>query len=718
MSIDPILAELAKAYGVATEYTDQVGDRKIVGETTIRKVLIAMGVEASSDSDCKNSLRELKRQQWRSVLPPSLVFRRSGGSNSAEADPWETWVHVPRDSAVRLWVELEDGARRFDVARTNRPPRSESFDGHTFDEYTFRIPRDLPLGWHTLVAEDKRGTASCMLIVTPERLELSQLESSRQMWGVATQLYSVRSRRSWGIGDLTDLSELAGWFGREHRADFMLVNPLHASAPTAGQEPSPYLPVTRSFVNPIYVRIESIPEYAYLPAEELAKIAAISQSEIGALNEASILNRDASWALKRQALQAVFEVTREPGRESAYERFRKSIGEDLDRFALWCALCDEYGPEWNEWPPEFHHPGSPEVSEFADANADRIEFFRWLQWIVDEQMAAAQDAAREAGMSIGVMHDLAVGVHKYGADTWTDPSRMARGVTVGAPPDAFNQVGQNWSQPPMRPDRAAATGYVAYRDMLRALLRHSGGLRIDHVLGLFRLWWIPEDAPPSEGTYVRYDHHAMVNILVLEAQRAGAVIVGEDLGTVEPWVRSFLAERGILGTTILWFERDKGEPIAPQKWRADVMSAVTVHDLPPTLGYLAGTHVQLRNDLGLLTRDVSEEWAEHAAEIASWRVLLEKEGLVRPGGSDEEFLIGLHRLVTWTPSKLLAVSLVDMVGDRRTQNQPGTKDEYSNWRVPLSDADGKFVFIEDLPKSALLRSVVSAVGGSTTGSSD
>lgn len=715
MVVEATLGELAKAYGVATEYTDQIGELKQVPEVTIRKVLEAMGVSAKNTTACKASLRELKREHWRSVLPPSLVFRRTSGG---DAEVWETWVHTPRDSAIRLWVELEDGGRRFDVARTNRPVKTESLDGHTIDEHTFRIPRDLPLGWHTLVAEDKRGTASCVLVVTPERLELEQLSTSRQQWGVAMQLYSVRSRRSWGIGDLDDLQELASWFGREHRADFILVNPLHASAPTAGQEPSPYLPVTRSFVNPIYARVEAIPEYTYLPAEQMARIAADVQTALPGLNHSAELDRDSSWALKRQVLQAVFGIEREPGRQSAYERFRKTLGTDLDRFALWCALCDEFGPEWNEWPADYQHPDNEAVAKFTEDRADTVEFFRWLQWIVDEQMADAQRSALEAGMSIGVMNDLAVGVHKYGADTWTDPQRMARGVTVGAPPDSFNQVGQNWSQPPMRPDYAAATGYAAYRDMLRALLRHSGGLRIDHVLGLFRLWWIPEGDLPSKGTYVRYDHHAMVNILVLEAQRAGAVIVGEDLGTVEPWVRSFLAERGILGTTILWFERDGDEPIAPQKWRADVMSAVTVHDLPPTLGYLAGTHVELRNKLGLLTRDVEVERAEHQVEIAAWRALLEREGLVRKGGTDEEVLIGLHRLVTWTPSRLLAVSLVDMVGDRRTQNQPGTKDEYSNWRVPLTDAAGEYMFVEDLPHSPLLRKVVSAVGGSTAGTSD
>ena len=232
------------------------------------------------------------------------------------------------------------------------------------------------------------------------------------------------------------------------------------------------------------------------------------------------------------------------------------------------------------------------------------------------------------------------------------------------------------------------------------------------MLGLFRLWWIPKGSAPSAGTYVRYDHPAMVNILVLEAHRAGAVIVGEDLGTLEPWVSDFLAERGVLGTTILWFERADGEPIPPQQWRANAMAAVTVHDLPPTLGYLAGDHVKLREELGLLTRTPEQEWADHAVEIASWRETLEHDGLLRPGAGEDGVVTALHRFVTWSPAKLVSVSLADLVGERRTQNQPGTQDEYPNWRVPLADSEGVPVFIEDYPKIARMEQIINALGGS------
>lgn len=708
-ALDADLAALAAAYGVAVEYTDQVGVPKRVAPESVRAILAALGVPARNAQQCRKSLANLKASHWAATVPPVIVVRRT---SEPDQEPWETWVHVKEDEPVRVWIELEEGGRRFDVGRTDRKVKPTKLNGHRIDEFVFRLPSDLPLGWHEFVAEVGSGEARCSLVVCPEHLEMPGSTGSRQGWGVACQLYSARSRRSWGIGDLADLADMASWFGRDHGASFLLVNPLHACAPTPGMEPSPYLPITRRYVNPLYVRIELIPEYAYLPPETLAAVTLDAQTVASELNTPDLLDRDTSWHHKRAALLDIHHVELSPGRAAEYRAFRANEGHALIQFATWCALAEVHGPHWNDWPEEFHDQESDSVVQFRVTHADSIDFHCWLQWVLDQQMAQAQQAAVDAGMPVGIMHDLAVGVHPFGADTWTDGDVMARGVTVGAPPDAFNQVGQDWSQPPMRPDRLASTGYASYRDMLRTLLRHSGGLRIDHVLGLFRLWWIPEGKPASAGTYVRYDHHAMVNILVLEAHRAGAVIVGEDLGTVEPWVSDFLAERGVLGTTILWFERANGEPIPPQEWRANAMAAVTVHDLPPTLGYLAGDHVALREELGLLTRPAPQEWADHAQEVAAWRETLEHDGLLRPGAGEDGVVTALHRFVTWSPAKLVAVSLADLVGERRTQNQPGTKDEYPNWRIPLADSEGTPVFIEDFPKIARMEQIISALGGS------
>ena len=313
-------------------------------------------------------------------------------------------------------------------------------------------------------------------------------------------------------------------------------------------------------------------------------------------------------------------------------------------------------------------------------------------------------------MRLGVVHDLAVGVHPGGADAWALGSALARGVTVGAPPDAFNQQGQDWSQPPWRPDQLAEAGYAPYRDMLRGVLRHAGGVRVDHVLGLFRLWWVPRGQGPEAGTYVRYDHEALVGILALEAHRAGAFVIGEDLGVVEPWVRDYLRERGVFGTSILWFEKDEdGAPLPPEAWRELCLATVTTHDLPPTAGYLAGVHIEVREKLGLLTRDVDEERRLDEADRRQVITTLRDRGLLRTGATDREIVEALHRFLTWTPARLLGVALPDAVGDRRAINQPGTDEEYPNWRLPLADGAGEPVLLEALVRSRQARALARAV---------
>ncbi len=340
------------------------------------------------------------------------------------------------------------------------------------------------------------------------------------------------------------------------------------------------------------------------------------------------------------------------------------------------------------------------MQAFRDDHRDAVDFYTWLQWMLDEQLASAQTAALDAGMRLGVMHDLAVGVHPRGADSWMLQDVLAQGINVGAPPDAFTQLGQDWSQPPWRPDRLAALGYAPYRQLISRLLRHAGALRVDHIIGLFRLWWIPQGTTADRGTYLRYDHEALIGILALEAHRAGALIVGEDLGNVEASARSYLVERGIIGTSILWFERDSdGGPLPAEKWREYCLASLTTHDLPPTAGYLAGSHVDLRERLGLLTRPIEEERAMDEAERAAWLALLVERGALEPDADLEATVAALHCYLAWTPARLLCVALTDAVGDRRTQNQPGTADEYPNWRVPLSGPNGEPLLLEQVVAS-------------------
>jgi 4-alpha-glucanotransferase len=318
-------------------------------------------------------------------------------------------------------------------------------------------------------------------------------------------------------------------------------------------------------------------------------------------------------------------------------------------------------------------------------------------------------------MPVGIVHDLAVGVHPQGADAWAQQEYFAAGMSVGAPPDAFNARGQDWGLPPWRPDRLADSGYAPFRRLLRGLFRYAGALRIDHVMGLFRLWWVPEGHPPTEGTYVRYDAEAMLAVLVLEATRAGAVVIGEDLGTVEPGVREALRDSGVLGTSVLWFERDwagDGRPLPPERWRADCLATATTHDLPSTAARLTGEHVELRDRLGLLTRPLEQERAEAATDTAEWLDLLAHLDLLHGTGggtdtsSEEAEIQAVHRFLLRTPARMVGLWLPDTVGDRRPQNLPGTWDQYPNWRLPVADDRGRPVTLEELAASPRLHALI------------
>ncbi|HKV21035.1 MAG TPA: 4-alpha-glucanotransferase [Mycobacterium sp.] len=695
------LADLARRYGVATEYQDWTGKHVDVPESTLVAVLAALGVQAGTEDDRSAALVAHDREYWTRALPPTIVAR---------ADSEATfWVHVTHGDPVGLWIRLEDGSVRAGLRQLENLTPPFDLGDRLVGEATFELPADLPLGYHRLYLQAGSSEASAPLIVVPAKLEMPPRLGNKRIWGLAAQVYSVQSERSWGIGDLTDLTDLAVWSGAHHGAGYILVNPMHAAAPVAPMEPSPYLPTSRRYVNPLYLRPEVIPEFAEVPQRGRIRRKRLEvQSDA---RRAELIDRDAAWTAKRDVLMSVYRVERSAGRQLAYEAYRAREGRTLDDFAVWCALAERHGPDWHRWPKKFRRPSNVAVAGFAAKHAETVDFHRWLQWQLDDQLAVAQSTAQRAGMELGIMHDLAVGVDPNGADAWAMQDVLALGVTAGAPPDEFNQLGQDWSQPPWRPDQLLATGYEPFRAMVNAILRHGSGVRVDHIIGMFRLWWIPRGAPPTEGTYVRYDHEAMIGILALEAHRAESVVVGEDLGTVEPWVRDYLARRGLLGTSILWFELDRDDPVAPgsplpaQRWREYCLSSVTTHDLPPTAGYLAGEHVRLRAELGLLTRPVEEELADDRTEQSAWVDELRRAGLLGEKPGVDETVLALYRYLGRTPSRLLGLSLADAVGEMRTQNQPGTTNEYPNWRVPLGGPDGRRLLLEEVfadPRAAAL----------------
>ncbi|GAA3824214.1 4-alpha-glucanotransferase [Streptomyces coacervatus] len=673
------LSRLAALHGVATSYSPSPDRTVAASATAVALALAALGIDTGTPEATRAALAARERELGERLLPPTVVLW-SGATSSVLAA-------LPAGTGLR--IETEQGEARASAEQ-------------------------LPPGVHRLTAAAPDGrSAEAHLVVAPARLPTPTARS----YGLLVQLYSLLSRRSWGMGDLGDLAELTAWAGRALGAGFVQVNPLHAAVPGAPTDPSPYRPSSRRFPDPVHLRVEDIPEYAYVEDRErlqtlLGRAAELRES---VLEKGALIDRDAVWELKREALELIREVELGPGRRAAYVDFLAEQGEALEDHATWYALAEVHGSDWSRWPAALRDPRSAETARARGELMDRVDFHSRLAWLTDTQLTDAQRAAREAGMPVGIVHDLAVGVHPEGADAWAQQEYFAAGMSVGAPPDAFNARGQDWGLPPWRPDRLAESGYAPYRRLLKALFRYAGALRIDHVMGLFRLWWVPQGHPPTEGTYVRYDAEAMLAILVLEASRAGAVVIGEDLGTVEPGVRETLRERGVLGTSVLWFERDwdgDGRPLPPERWRADCLATATTHDLPPTAARLTGEHVELRDRLGLLTRPLEEERAEAANDTGEWLGLLTRLGLLHGTGgghgvSEEEAEIqAVHRFLLRTPSRMLGIWLPDTVGDRRPQNLPGTWDQYPNWRLPIADAESRPVTLEELAGSPRLHALI------------
>jgi 4-alpha-glucanotransferase len=484
----------------------------------------------------------------------------------------------------------------------------------------------LPLGYHHLTRLD--DGREVRLIVSPGRCHLPE---GLRTWGWAVQLYGLLSSSSAGIGDLRDLRTLAQWASGQG-AGMMLVNPLHASLPGLPQERSPYFPSSRCYRSPLYLRVDGVQGWS---GEEGGRVTRI--------------DRDAVWDIKLPVLEKEFESF---GGSPSFDRYRAEQGATLERYATFCALAEVHGRPWQEWPADVRSPRASGVAEFATDpdTARRVEFHAWLQWKLDEQLAAA-------GSDIPLVHDLAIGVDPAGADAWQWQDVFALGVSVGAPPDEFNTAGQDWALPPLDPWRLRAARYEPFIQTVRAGLRHAGGLRVDHVMGLFRLYWIPEGGTPDDGTYVRYPWTELLDILALESVRAAAYVVGEDLGTVEPWVREELTSRNVLSTRLLWFEETP-----PREYPAQALAAVTTHDLPTIAG--AWTRA-----------DPGEGVETMRARLAGYIGVPDDTPV-------DDVVLASYALLSEAPSAVVTATLEDAVGVVSRPNMPATTLE-TNWSVPL-----------------------------------
>lgn len=512
------------------------------------------------------------------------------------------------------------------------------------------LPAETPLGYHRFVPLS--GDAISLIVAPPS----CYLPSRLREWGWAAQVYSLHSEKSWGIGDLDDLESLGRW-ARSSGAGAIMINPLHAPTPGPRPQPSPYSPGSRLFGDPLYISVEQA-------AESFGANDAISRS-IGAgrrLTDKPLVDRAAVYRVKMRALERIWQRAR---KDDNFAAFRKQRGPNLDRFATYCALAESHGSNWHEWPVEFSKPGGRAVKQFAKAHADRVEFHCWLQFVFDAQ-------SDRAFGTVGIVGDLAVGVDPNGPDAWMFQDVFALDARIGAPPDEFNLRGQDWGLVPFDPHKLAASAYRPFIDVVRANLRHVAGLRLDHVMGLWRLYWVIGD-DPGKGTYIRYPSRELLDIVCLESVRARAFVVGEDLGTVESGVRKEMNARKMLGYRILWFEERP-----PSTYPRLALAAISNHDLPTVAGVWTRKDITIQDKVGL---DVNHEGEARIRRRARELAHVRLDAPVR------KVTKRLYEALGSAPSALTLGTLEDACGVVARQNYPGTTTK-ENWsrRLPLSVA--------------------------------
>lgn len=612
--------------------------------------------------------------EWHATPPSTMAaVRRAMGDDDSVAAGRPVWVVRPgQDEHLlgRCHLHLEDGD---DLGEVDR------------------LPRDLPLGIHDLHPVD--GGPTTTLIVSPRRCHLPP---DLRTWGVTMQVPTTRSSRSWGIGDLGDVAEVARWV-RSEGGGALGLSPLHAPTPVPPVQTSPYYPASRRWRNPLLLRVDAVPG-----AEALPEVRALGQRARQLLDEPQVL-RDRCWPLQRQALELLW-ATRSDRQRTELDRWRGHRGPTLDAWAVYCTLAEEHGPGWSTWPPALRRADGPEVAAAARARADRVAFHAWLQLLLEHQLEAAQvDGVR-------LVQDLAIGVDPDGADAWVLQDLLALDMSVGAPPDDFARDGQRWGLPPFIPWRLRDAGYRPLAELLRASMTAGGGLRVDHVMGLSRLFWVPDGSAPADGTYVRFAGRELLDVLALESARAAAVVVGEDLGTVETGFREALRETSVLSTRLVWFE-----DAPPSDYPHEALAMVTTHDLPTIAGIVRGTDDDELLSLGRPAPDDATARLRHRLEavagMSSPPPTSCGRSTVDPAGpSITDVVAAVHRRVAGSPAALVLLTLEDLCLVERRPNVPGTTaGERPNWSLPLPIA------VEELPTDPTVRATLEGVARARPG---
>ena len=690
---DGALDRLAERMGIEAEFRNARGEIVPTAPETKRRLLAAMGITAEDDAAAEARLAALDRDEWRRPLAPVQVVRTGAGPVAVD-------LVLPADTGEIAWrLTLEDGGERSgrEAFAGLALAAERDLGGRRLQCRRLVLGNEVPWGYHrlSLAPDGAAGT----VIVTPGSCWLPQgVTEGRRLWGIAAQLYLLRSETNWGIGDFGDLHALVE-LAAANGADVIGLNPLHALFPDNPEHASPYSPASRLLLNVLNIDVTAVPE---LRASEEARRLVESEpfrEQLEFCRDQALVDYAGVAALKLPVLETLFETCRTgPERTSwrAFEQFQREHSEVLRRNCLFLALREHFAArdpdraDWHAWPEPYRDPASPEVRRFAEENRTRLEFFAWLQWIADDQLGAAAAAARERGMAVGLYRDLAVGADRAGAETWVNEAAVVSGAEVGAPPDIYNPAGQAWGLPPFHPRALREEAYRSFVELVRANMRHAGGLRIDHVMGLQHLYWVPQGQKPSEGAYVRYPLDDLVGILALESQRHRCLVVGEDLGTVPEGFRERMEAANILSYRVLFFEQDieTGEFVPPESYPSAALAVVGSHDLPTLRGWWEGRDLDIKERLGLFPGADEARRQRRTRERDKRQLLtaLRGEGLLAEDGEPDIRALAraAHFYLARTPCALAMAQIDDLTDEADPVNVPATSDEHPNWRRRLS----------------------------------
>ncbi|WP_173050473.1 4-alpha-glucanotransferase [Nitrospira sp. KM1] len=710
---ESLLAALAERVGIANHYHDIAGTYHATTNQTKRALLSAMGFAVQSAAELVQAIKAWDEAPWRRLCDPVRIIRAGSKDHLSCTLPLEDGRE--RDIVLHWRLSDETGAmvRRGQTGPSLEAAEVRFLDGRRYVRVEIALPDDVSIGYYTFSIQVEGAidapVSSMRLIVAPEQCYVPQELEHHSVWGFALQLYSLSSARNWGCGDFTDLNKVVEWAAKHLGAHLIGLNPLHALRNTFPHHTSPYAPFNRLYLNELYIDLERLPEFFSSEDARRAFATTEFQAQLKLLRDSRRVDYDSIASAKRTMLDFAYrqflkenyrgeepELAAQTPRAKLLERFIETEGEPLELYAIFQTLEEERRliqskmTMWQDWPAQFRSPGQA-AREYGRRHRKRVRFFQYIQWVASEQLKETQRLAKESGMAIGLYNDLALGAERNGAESWMYQRFLIHDADCGAPPDAFAPEGQNWGMAPWNPIALKESGYEPIIRLLRNNLRFGGAIRLDHVMALARLFWIPRDRAASEGTYVHYPFQDLLAIVALESARAKNLVIGEDLGTVPDYVREQLAKSRIFSYRVLYFERhEDGALKGPEEFPEQSLAVVTTHDLPTLTGFWSGEDLRVRAGLSAVPDDASKQqaWDERQRDKGHLLCALKKELLLPPGMTEDPSSVplmtpalcqALHLYLARTSSLLVLANLEDALEELSQTNLPGTVEAHPNW---------------------------------------